>query len=78
MPTGIPLDQMREHVRLGHGRALLDSSAPPVLLNGQWWTLSASVRPEQYLPVRDPQVLAVLKDAAARMGAAQAAAGDRG
>jgi hypothetical protein len=78
MDQRVPLEAMRQRIRDGEARPLLDSSAPPVRYAGRWWAIPAAAAADLYEPVTDPAQLRVLDDAAARLADAEAAAPDDG
>jgi hypothetical protein len=78
MERRVPLQAMRQRIRDGQARPLLDSSAPPVRYADRWWAIPATAAEEVYEPVTDPAQLRVLDDAAARLAAAEAAGRDDG
>jgi hypothetical protein len=78
MEQRMPLEAMRQRIRDGEARPLLDSSAPPVRYAGRWWAIPAAAAADVYQPVTDPAQLRVLDAAAARLAAAEAAALDDG
>jgi len=78
MEQQLPLATMRQRIRGGEARPLLDSSAPPVRYAGRWWAIPAAAAADVYEPVTDPAQLRVLDDADARLAAAEAAGRDDG
>lgn len=65
-PQCIPLSTMRELLASGIAQPLLESSAPPARVHGQWWAIPEASVADDYVPV-DESAAREFDDFAARL-----------